>query len=456
MDISPKVALLKSVRAERGNIINLCGEAVDNSLDANASHVEITISEDTIRFNDDGIGVTIERFPSIFSLGDHAAMASTQIGRFGIGIKSQAINIADCIEVQSTSSQGCYYAIVNWREVLKSGEWKIADPTRLPSAVGAPTGTEITLTHLRRIQRYTTTSLVDEIAQRFYPALVEGRAITVNGMSVPVIAEPPMTDIVERSLVLSDGRRAHIRAGLLTEPGKLNRVHVAYGPRVIMPGKPFGCGDYNGLSNMFARIQLSGGPWHLDRYKNGLTDEDEREELEEATLEVLRPILEKCSKSSMSARIAAIMGLVNDLLPDDIAAARPQKVTEEPPRKGAKKGKTGTVDPAKADPSDGPAKSKRIPKDRLLITAEGRDDEHGIGWFERGRTHRVHLSQDNPTIASLLNLRDNMTIAQSLRTIALMLFEEGIHEGKLPPSPLGVRVAHHLAIAESSKDEKAA
>jgi len=455
MDISPKVALLKSVRAERGNVINLCGEAVDNALDANASQVDIEVSESAISFRDNGIGVSVDRFPAIFSLGDHAAMDSTQIGRFGIGIKSQAINVADCIEVQSTSADGCYYAIVNWREVLKSGEWKIADPTRVPSVVGAPTGTEIMLTHLRRLQRFTTSRLMDDLAQRFYPAIAHGRIITLNGQNIPLIAEPAMTDIIDRSLDLSGGRRAHIRAGILQSPGKLNRVHVAYGPRVIMPGSSLGCGDYTGLSNMFARIQLSGGPWHLEKYKNDLTDEDEREELEEAALDALRPILEKCSKASMSARIASILGLVNDLLPEEIAAARPNKVRDDPPRKGLKKGKTGKVDANKATPSDGPAKTQKQPKDRLIITLEGVDEEHGIGWFERGRTHRVHLSQDNPTISALLALRDDAAIAKALTVIALVLFEEGLHEGKLSPAPLGKRVARHLSL-QGGKSEKAA
>jgi Histidine kinase-, DNA gyrase B-, and HSP90-like ATPase len=212
MDISPRPRFLYSVRAERGDVVRLCSEAVDNSFDAGARNVVIAISRQEISFVDDGIGVALKNFPALFTLGDHAQLTSTKLGRFGVGITSQAINVANEMSVRSISADGCFKAKVDWRDVLRDG-WKLEDPVRLPFAVGTPTGTVITLTGLRPLVRWTMDKLLDELGQRFYPALAEGRSITVNGVPVPVLADPPMVDVVERTFEFDGGRSATLRAG---------------------------------------------------------------------------------------------------------------------------------------------------------------------------------------------------------------------------------------------------
>lgn len=448
MNISPKVTILRSIRADRGDIVRLCGEAVDNSLDANAAVVSIDENTESIIFQDDGIGIALNRFPALFSLGEHGEMSSTRLGRFGIGIKSQAINVADILDVKSVSVDGCYRARVNWRELLRGGEWEIDDPVRLPVAVGAQTGTTIALSHLRRLRPFTREKIIDELSQRFFPAISDGRRIVLNGTLVPLLVNPRMTDQIEKELVLSGGRGAVVRAGVLAETSKLNRVHVAFGHRVIMPGSTIGCGTHVGLSNMFARVQLLGTNWHLGQYKDQLTDEDERDELEEALEAVLEPILSKCGSVSMTARIAAISALVNEQLPEAISAARPHKQKKKSQTGTKRKHRQGEVDATKSDPASGPAKTKRPKKDELLITFEGNDAEHGVGWYESGRPSRVNLSQDNDHIARLIQQRDEKLIASALVIIALQIFEHGRSEGRLNVDrPFGCRVADHLRAA---------
>ena len=110
MDISPRPRFLYSVRAERGDVVRLCSEAVDNSFDAGARNVVIAISRQEISFVDDGIGVALKNFPALFTLGDHAQLTSTKLGRFGVGITSQAINVANEMSVRSISADGRYSA----------------------------------------------------------------------------------------------------------------------------------------------------------------------------------------------------------------------------------------------------------------------------------------------------------------------------------------------------------
>lgn len=454
MNISPDVNLLRSLRGERIDYGVLIGEGVDNAFDADATSINIFFSDEEIEFRDNGRGITQDHIEKLFSLGAHGPMPTTRLGRFGIGIKTHAVRVGDILSVDSTSVDGRVRAHCDWRQVLKSRAWEAPDPRWSPVAVGSLTETRITIASLRPgAPKFSLDKCFDDLAMRFYPAIAEGRQIIVNGMAVPLLSDPPMTDIVEQELVLSEGRAARVRAGLLVNvPSRLNRVHVSYEHRVIMPAQPFGCDEYSGLMKMFARVQLLGKNWHLARFKDDLADEGEREELEEAVLEVLRPILEKCTKASMFQRVDEISQLINDMVPEEFAASRPKRKRapkEQPPSKP--KSPHGIVDPAASTPN-GPAKAKRPPHDRLLITFDGNDKDHGIGEFQPGRPHRVDLSPDNPLIKRLVSHRDMELGARSLYAIAIALFVQGRQwhtpRPELPFVPFGKQVSELLAIQE--------
>jgi hypothetical protein len=175
---------------------------------------------------------------------------------------------------------------------------------------------------------------------------------------------------------------------------------------------------------MFARLQID-GPWHFAKFKNDLTDEDERDELEAAVTDALRPILEKCNNANISARLCELGQLVNELVPPELAPARPkiQREHERAPKRRSYV--NGEVSPGKSKPQDGaPARTKRHPTS-LLITFDGDAAKDGIGEFQSGRPHRVNLSKDDPEIALLIQHRDQKFGARYLYAIALCIFVNG-------------------------------
>jgi len=454
--------LLRSLRGERVDYTLLIGEGIDNAFDANASRVHITIDADEIRFEDDGVGVTKEFLPALFSLGDHGHLSSTKLGRFGIGIKAQAVNAGSEFSVESVSRDGKFKAYVNWERLMRSGKWTIPDPQWLPVAVGTATGTVISITDLRKAPLYWGERLFFETAMRFHPALVAGKVIKINRQRVIAIDEPALSDIVEADLSFGKGKGAQVRAGVLVGQSKLHHVHVGYEHRVIMPESSLGCGTYSGLNRMFARVQLT-GPWRLARFKNDLVDDAEREELDEALAEVLKPILEKCNSQTMTVKIIHLRDALNDMIPEQHRGARPKKlekpgiIIDRPKRRR----EPGEIDPDKSE-DEGPARTKRPPRDRLIITFDGVADEDGIGAFQAGRPHRVNLSKDHPDIASLMSHRDQTFVLRSLYIIAIMLFLEGLRNrapGQLElelNGGLGLQVAHLLGMntAELSDETK--
>jgi hypothetical protein len=447
-DITPHVNLLRSFRGERVDYALVAGEGIDNAFDAGAKTVAVKINSDEICFQDDGSGVTRNNVRALFSIGEHGAMTTTQLGRFGIGIKSQAINAGDVFEIDSISRDGRLRASVNWKKLLLSGSWKIHAPSWLPALVGSPTGTIISISELRKPPQLAIEKMIDDIAQRFYPAIAGGQNIFFNDVRIEVLREPKMVDIVDRRFELSNGRGASLRAGILKEPSKLKGVHVAYKHRVIMPASPLGCREYSGLNKMFARVQLD-GPWHLARFKNDLPDDTEREELEQAIHEALLPILKKCSSDALSARVAHMLGLVNNHVPEELAPARPRQKTRFN-RKGLKPKRKGFANEADEDDA-GPTLTKRPRRDRLLITFDGELEQHGVGRFIAGRPHRVDLSKGHGYVHQLMMHRDERLASQSLYILAIALYEEGINEFKneLPLNgSFGERIAKTFGIQD--------
>lgn len=423
MKITPHVNLLKSLRGDRIDYVLLAGEGIDNAFDANATSVAVSIDSERITFKDNGVGIDRDHLPAVFSLGNHGHMSTTQLGRFGIGIKAQAVNAGNTLYVESISKDGHFSIDVNWQKILRSAEWEIDEPRWRLVVIGRPTGTMISIGELRKPPRIDLPKIATQIALRFHPAIADGKAISLNEELIDRLPEPALTDVIEKQLQLSEGRGANIRAGVLSQASKLHHIHIGYGHRVIMPESSLGCGQYGGLNRMFARVQLY-GKWHLAKFKDDLTDEEERDELEEAIGEALKPILEKCSSSSMSAKIVQMGHALNDLIPQQFSAARPKPGPKKPP--GPKRPrKPGIIDHDKAE-EGGPAKSRRPPDDKFLITFDGNADEVGVGGFQYARPHRVNLSKDDPDVAMFLEHRDQKFGVRALYVIAVSLFLEGL------------------------------
>lgn len=453
MDVTPATHLLYSLRAKRFDCVSLIGEAVDNAFDASATAIGITLGDDEIVFEDDGIGIAKDKMSALFRLGDHRELTSTQLGRFGVGIKSQAVSAGDVLKVISTSREGRLFAQVDWHELSKRPRWEIDDPRIMPVAIDAVTGTKIAISRLRpKAANVSQSRIAEQLALRFHPAIVEGRRISLNGHAIAALDEPEMDDIVDVQLSLSDGRSASVRAGVLKHPSKLNRVHVGYKHRVIKPASDLGCGDYGGINRMFARVQLSGRRWHLSEFKDDLTDEAERAELEDAVQAAIKPILEKVNSASFDARIDAITQRINELMPEELVPARPHRRVTKTAGEKAKRS-PGSVAPDKADVG-GPATTKAH-TGSLLVTFDGDAEEDGIGAFSQtGRRYRVALSRDDPFIARLLASRDQDIAAHSLLALALAVFENGRQqrEPELPFEPFGKRVARLLAAQDHPAD----
>jgi hypothetical protein len=465
IDITPRVHFLESVRADRGSWPSLLAEAVDNSLDADATEILIQLLTSTVVIADNGCGISKDRESAIVRLGEHGAMSGTKLGRYGMGIKYNATSAGDLLEVDSLSADGQMFLSVDWAKVIRSGDWLIPQPKWTPALVSRGSGTTIKIGRLRwdSPKEKDVVAAREHLAQIFYPAIEHGATIRVNGSLIRLLREPQMSDIVEHTIRLLNGKGAHVRGGILLHPeDSLHGVQVSYKHRVIRSKSHFGCDSYSGLRKMFARVTLT-ADWGLTRFKDDLNDPDQQQ-LEVAVQEVLQPILEKCHSAQMELRIEEITELLNESLPPEIQAARPPRKarpkSDKASRKKESQAQHGETDVEPA--ANGPARTPRNPGDRMIIVFDGPlCEEHGYGYFAKGRPNRITLATDNPDIAALLEERDKQLIVRCLRVFALMIYE---HAKETDPgqkhlpfdgSTFGLRVWRTAAMQPTVGDETA-
>jgi len=423
LDITPYPHFLESIRGDRsGSWSVLLAEAADNSLDADATDVLIDLSPESVSVADNGRGISKDRESAIVRLGEHGSMPGTKLGRYGMGIKYNAMSAGNILEVDSTSVDGTMSLIVDWNKVVQSGRWKIPPPRWSP-ALPSRHGTQIAIRRLRwnAPKDKDVAAARAHMAHIFYPALVQGIRFHINGSPVNLLHEPELSDVVDHTVQLPNGKGAHVRGGILVDHDSvLYGVQVSYKHRVIKPKSSFGCGEYSGQRQMFARVALT-ADWGLTRFKDDLNDPDE-DALEDAVADILRPILEKVHNAEIDLRVDEITDQLNTLLPENLRATRPPRkhtVTERHDKKPRTRGRSEQI------PNEtGPARTPPKTDNRVILVFDGPlCGEHGYGMFTKGRPHRITLAKDNPVIAALLDQRDRDLALKCLLGFALMIYQ---------------------------------
>jgi Histidine kinase-, DNA gyrase B-, and HSP90-like ATPase len=460
-DITPKTDMLESVRVDRGSYSALLAEGVDNSKDAGATRIILKLDPDLIQIQDNGIGITRDRELALFTLGDHAAMPTTKLGRYGIGIKYHIIAAGNTIEVRSVSIDGEMKHTQNWQHMIDLKRWEIEDPKWKPPN-GHKHGTDIKIRNLRWKPRpgpKDVKTAREELALMFYPALDAGLKIDLNGESLLALREPEMTDIVEDDIWISDGKGAHVRGGLIQKTTLLCGIDLIYEHRVIMSNSTFGSGSYMGTSHMFARVDLI-GPWQLRRFKDGLADNDEPE-LRQKVEAILRPVLEKCFTHQMEIKIDEITDLVDEMLAGAFKSAKRRREEKkdnppEPDRNPVQKQKRKSREPQTIiDGIESPEAIDLKPQSRakLKISFEPIFEKYGYGQFkpgEPGDADRIIIAVDNPHIIALLKKHNKKEAARTIFIIACAIYQQA-QAGR--DEPFGLRLWQMMSFQNDSLDE---
>lgn len=200
----PVVALSSFIEAIRDSgyrtPAHALAELVDNSLEAGATHVSITIQDEggakgqTIRVMDDGSGMPPATLQKALQFGGSTRFNAREgTGRYGMGLPCSALSLARRVDVYTwQSASTSWWTFLDSRAIAEGLLSQIPKPKRssLLHGTGSNSGTVVLLSDCDRtdLQAPTATNNIRQVLGRvFRRAILAGLHFTLNGERVPPV-----------------------------------------------------------------------------------------------------------------------------------------------------------------------------------------------------------------------------------------------------------------------------
>lgn len=198
----PLVALAPFVEAIRDSgyrtPAHALAELVDNSLEAGATHISITIKDDalsdrqTIRVIDDGCGMSPSILQKALQFGGSTRFnVRTGTGRYGMGLPCSALSLAHRVDVYTWQSPSTnpWWTYLDARGVAQGRVTEIPAPEPSPISPGvqSTSGTIVVLSDCDRIDLRSPVAVGNvrqTLGRIFRRAIAGGASLTVNGEPV--------------------------------------------------------------------------------------------------------------------------------------------------------------------------------------------------------------------------------------------------------------------------------
>lgn len=175
--------ILQALRSTGYSIYTAIPELIDNSIDANAKKIKISYlpSEKTLFIEDDGNGMSFEKLRESMNVGCNREYSDTEIGYFGVGMKSACLNLVDIDDaehyIEILTSNGVESSRVYWSP--------INSPLDYEMTVEEPTTYTGTLIKIYGVRRFQESKLKKDLGVFYYPILnCNDVEMTVNNYQI--------------------------------------------------------------------------------------------------------------------------------------------------------------------------------------------------------------------------------------------------------------------------------
>lgn len=208
-------------------------DLLDNSVDAQASNIEITISEEKgdfrIIIEDDGLGMDEETLAEALRLGSDTQRETGDLGKFGLGLVTASIGLSRRVEVYTRELDGhLLYGGFDLDDIAEQDRFlKWVQPLGEIDALAR--GTRIQLSKTDRISNKNVTTFASTLRKRigqvFRKFLKADRKITVNGQAVEpidplMLSDPNTLLMLETEIEVEGGGRVMVRVVELPDLGQ--------------------------------------------------------------------------------------------------------------------------------------------------------------------------------------------------------------------------------------------
>lgn len=155
--------LMESLRDIGYDLAAAVADLVDNSIDADASCVLVDVGHERagawLRIADDGIGMTGSRLDEAMRYGSSRAYGATDLGRFGLGLKTASLSQCRRLTVATRSTTRGRIRIRRWDldHIAKTDSWLVerltprSSPAILTEPLIGQTGTVVLWDRLDRV-----------------------------------------------------------------------------------------------------------------------------------------------------------------------------------------------------------------------------------------------------------------------------------------------------------------
>jgi hypothetical protein len=321
-------------------------ELIDNSFDAGAKRVVVTIRSDKrlVSVEDDGAGT--DDLSRMVQEGERADHLDTESGEYGVGAKAAALFFWGVYRVVSRKDGIQREVSIDWDEQVRCS-YPATPFTK--SNTDKPNGT---LVEFRDINRGAPNyeNLKRFLSDEFSPALSSGRKIVISTKNEDADLKPAAgPDFLEKIPIGGEVRGlkwdgyAGIVRGSNPHPGcTLSKAH-----RIVSRSFSDFCGEYI-ISSFHAAVFLRDRQWKLNTFKKDLDDPLIRAELNSQLLTQCEELLKRSHAESSSIELDLISDALSDVLFGD------RKIRLRNPAKN----ESGTVEPRET-----PKNREDTPKD---------------------------------------------------------------------------------------------
>lgn len=207
--ITPNTKMIESLRYLTYKNHTALADLVDNSLDAEATQVDINIDKEkkTIQIIDNGTGMDLPTLVESVKLGSDTNKDGSDLGRFGMGLVTASISMARRLEVTSLTAGGEIHKVVlDLDHIMESGNWEatIEEPEmqEIISLQANGHGTVVYLSHIDKLEPQIIGKSKAHFGETFRKFIDSGRKIFIN--EERVLAYDPLESAAESTDILYD------------------------------------------------------------------------------------------------------------------------------------------------------------------------------------------------------------------------------------------------------------
>jgi len=314
-------SLRAEINSEKLEFATALSELIDNSFDARADHVVISLQPKKLTVWDNGIGTPSPKLMCYYAHSDkpQSRRSGHVIGKYGVGFKHASFLF--CKDIGTTQVTSMHAGVVrqssvNWGKCIANDKLlimrdSVLDATEAKLQLNMMHGTLIEFECYRPAFGGTETQLdahIKKLEERYAPGLRRGRRIEVHYKNKPkrvLVApkDPALLKPIEVELKVGN-KTALLKAGLLHDPSCGKRgIHIAYDFRVINEN----CTDIVPpeyvTTGWWARVELD-HKWDLSTNKMEVKDEDYAM-LRDAVWQAVQPIAEEAKSTVIEYHVAA-------------------------------------------------------------------------------------------------------------------------------------------------------